>query len=241
VTAAIADGSTASADSAATATVTTFTLLTNIVAANLLNGDMTDASGNGHALSMVNTVPFVADPDTSLSNQVAYFDGTGANFLETLGLNISGAWSIRHRRWVVDDTQSAEYPITVETGLNGGNQVAEQLGDNNSDSGWIYSSLEDANAGQFQQPGEGQWVESLITNDPVNGVSWYLNGAQIFGNVWGGNNHDFVDVSVGISCSGAFRQGKIYIKDFILWNRVITSTEAAALVGLPFSSFGTTP
>ena len=227
-----------------TSAVDSLTLLDNIVTANLLNGDVSDATGNGNALLMVNVVPFVADPDSGLTNQVAYFDGTAANFFDTL-LSVSGPWSWRGRFWIVSGGDPSMVVSLINPTCPPGNsawggtvlsfdaypsrprfQNASAGGDTPIPSGFV----------------TGAWMEVTVVNDPSLGLQVYIDGTHVISNA-GTASRDFTRFVLGGAASDgpwAGSQGIGYMKDFIIWNRIISDVEAAALVGLPFSSFGST-
>ena len=134
-----------------------------------LNGDATDASGNGNDMSAVGTVPFYSDPDSG-GNQVAYFDGTGDNYFDSM-FSVSGAWTIRCMLWIpsplVYNSGNPSFWNTLPfyvTSLYGG--WAETT------SGATEAVIDNLAATEILGSGYplGQWVDTVVVNDLSAGL-----------------------------------------------------------------------
>jgi len=196
---------------------------------NETSGTRYDSSGNNNNLTDVSGTTTYGP---GIIGNAARFDGSGTHRLINNNIQAKGAWSISTWFYVNSDTQGGEYPSIWNTGLTGGTYIADVLGDHDSNNGWIYDVSVPQNYGQFQNPGEGIWNHSVVTNDPINGISWYLNGSPVVTNQYGGYNRDWSGITVGTQNSnGSFpnAEGDCYIDEMSIWRRALTSDEITAL------------
>jgi hypothetical protein len=223
------------------------TLLSNLVLAAAFNGDASDSSGNGNDFSMTGSVPFVSDPSGS-GNQCAYFDGSSDNYF-TSELSLTGAWTIRCLFWTVPSgAASAGAPMlwdllsTIAPSDNSGTMTSFYLEGGTSGRVIDYGGNDAGNFGEnSMSAGDGVWNEIVVVNDPEAGLSGYLNGNLAFAPV-NPSDRQFQFIVFGCAAFGSWNQAQreSYAKNFDVWNRALLPSEINAMVGLNFSSFGTT-
>jgi hypothetical protein len=183
---------------------------------------LVDSTGNGYTLTNNGGVTL----GSGIIDGAAVFTSAGGTSLTNSSLSTSGAWSISWWVKVTSSNISTAYPSAFFLGDINGTFITAVLGNGNPTSGWIYSSREDRNYGQFYNTSLNTWYNYVLTNDPTNGLNWYINGSLYVGG-GGGINRDFTGITLGQGNTTG--ETDCIIDEVGVWNRALSSQEVAKL------------
>jgi len=222
-------------------------LTDNILAYWKLNDDgsggvsLADSTGNGYALTNNGGVTL----GVGIIDGGATSTSAGGTSLTNSSISASGAWSVSYWANVSSTDQSANYSGDVSIGnIGSGALVVHTFGDASPAAGWVYSSAEQANYGQYFLTNLNQWYHHVITNDPINGLSWYINGFTYFVNQGGGTNRDWSEITLGANITNENASTDSVYDEVGIWNRALSGAEVTQLynagIGLtyPFGGGG---
>lgn len=181
-----------------------------------------DSTGNGYPLTNNGGVTL----GTGIINGGATSSSAGGTSLTNSYISASGAWSISYWTNVSSVSQSGNYSGDISLGnLVSGAIIIHTFGDNSPENGWIFSSAETANYGQFLPTNLNQWYHHVITNDPTYGISWYVDGSPYIVNGGGGTNRDWSEITLGANITNSNASTDSVYDEVGIWNRVLTDNE----------------